>query len=107
MSMAHYALLDGDIVSQVIVGVGEGVDGVNWERYYGEQRGQRCLRCSYNTHGGVHRLGGTPYRMNYPGPGYRYDDRLDGFIPPCPGDGWTLDETTGTWKPPITPEKTS
>jgi len=22
---------------------------------------------------------------------------LQGFIPPCPGEGWTLDEATGTW----------
>jgi hypothetical protein len=33
----------------------------------------------------------------YAGIGYTYDERLDAFVPPCPGDGWTLDEATGTW----------
>jgi len=100
MSMAHYALLDSDdIVTSVIVGVDENVGGVDWERYYGETTGQRCLRCSYNTVGGVHLLGGTPFRLNYPGPGYRWDEQRNGFIPPRPGNGWTLDEATGTWLP--------
>ena len=30
---------------------------VYWEGYYGG-----CKRTSYNTHGGVHTLGGTPFR---------------------------------------------
>ena len=36
---------------------------------------------SYNTHGGVHRLGGTPFRKNYAGIGYKYDSSRDAFIP--------------------------
>jgi len=55
---------------------------------------------SYNTVGGVHRLGGTPFRKNHAGIGYTYDEDRDAFIPPSPFPSWTLDEETCLWKPP-------
>ena len=79
--MAHYAFIDDqNIVTEVIVGKDEG-QGVDWESHYAEIRGQRCLRTSYHTQGGVHLKGGTPFRMNYAGIGYRYDEQLDAFVP--------------------------
>lgn len=66
--MAHYAFLEGDVVVEVIVGRDEGElgrTGEQWEAYYADVRGLRCLRTSYNTRDGVHLLGGTPFRMNY------------------------------------------
>jgi hypothetical protein len=30
---------------------------------------------SYNTYSGQHRLGGTPFRKNYAGIGYTYDQQ--------------------------------
>ena len=39
---------------------------------------------SYNTQGGEHKLGGTPFRKNYAGVGYTYDQTKDAFIPPKP-----------------------
>lgn len=96
--MAHYAFLDeSDTVVEVIVGRDEGDGGVDWEQHYAEVRGLPCKRTSYNTHGGVHLLGGTPFRLNYAGIGYQYREDLDAFIPPCPGEGWVLYEATGTW----------
>lgn len=95
--MAHYAFLDeSNTVVEVIVGRDEG-GGVDWEAHYADVRGLRCLRTSYNTVCGQHLTGGVPYRGNYAGIGHRYDERLDAFIPPCPGDGWVLDETTFSW----------
>ena len=35
---------------------------------------------SYNTRGGVHLLGGTPFRKNHAGIGKRYDSDRDAFI---------------------------
>jgi len=97
--MAHYAFLnEKNIVVEVIVGRDEN-DG-DWETYYGNQRGQRCLRTSYNTYGGQHLDGGTPFRMNYAGIGYRYDETLDAFIPPQPDDTWTFDQSTCLWIAP-------
>jgi hypothetical protein len=39
---------------------------------------------SYNTYGGVHKLGGTPFRKNHARIGYTYDEDRDAFIPPQP-----------------------
>jgi len=103
--MAHYALLDdNNIVTQVIVGRDEDdlPEGItSWEDYYGNFHGQTCKRISYNTRGNQHTLGGTPFRGNYAGIGYRYDDTLDAFIPPSPFPSWTLDETTCLWVAPV------
>ena len=56
---------------------------------------------SYNTHGGVHSLGGTPFRKNYAGLGYTYDANRDAFIPPKPYNSWVLNETTCLWNAPV------
>ena len=100
--MAHYAFLDeNNVVTEVIVGKNEGEDNTDWEVHYGNFRGQTCKRTSYNTQGGVHSTGGTPYRKNYAGIGYTYDAQRDAFIPPKPFESWTLDEETCLWNPPV------
>jgi hypothetical protein len=99
--MAHYAFLDSNnIVTEVIVGKDEGEDGVDWEAHYGAFRGQQCKRTSYNTYGGVHSNGGTPFRKNYANIGYSYNQIRDAFIPPKPFASWTLNEDTCLWDPP-------
>ena len=99
--MAHYAFLDSNnIVTEVIVGKNEGEGGIDWEQHYGEFRGQPCKRTSYNTAGGVHSNGGTPYRKNYAGIGYTYDAGRDAFIAPKPFASWGLNETSCTWEAP-------
>lgn len=100
--MAHYALLENNIVTEVITGRDEDdlADGVtSWEDYYGALRGQRCLRTSYNTDAGQHLTGGTPFRGNYAGIGFTYDEALDAFIAPKPDGDYVLDEETFTWEP--------
>ena len=93
--MAHYAFLDdNNIVTEVITGRNEDevVDGISdWETYYGNLRGQRCVRTSYNAN----------IRKNYAGIGFRYDDDLDAFIPPQPYPSWLLNEDTAQWEAPI------
>ena len=56
---------------------------------------------SYNTIGGEHLLGGTPFRKNYAGIGYKYDQYRDAFIPPKNFDSWILNEETCTWESPV------
>ena len=98
--MAHYAFIDENyIVTEVIVGKDE--SNFDWERHYGDVRGQLCKRTSYNTIGGVHTTGGTPFRKNYAGIGYIYDPSLDAFYPPKPYSSWTLNETTCLWEAPV------
>ena len=74
--MAHFAFIDEQgIVTEVIVGRDEN-EGVDWEAYYAAVRGQRCVRTSYNG-----RIRGV-----YAGIGHRYDEQLDVFVPPSPGE---------------------
>jgi hypothetical protein len=102
--MAHYAFLDeNNLVVEVIVGLDEGQDGVDWEQHYGNFRGLKCKRTSYNTRNGVHVNGGTPFRKNYAGIGMIYREDIDAFIPPKPHDSWILNETIGDWESPIGP----
>jgi len=57
---------------------------------------------SYNTYGGVHLTGGTPFRKNFGGIGYKYDQTRDAFIAPRPSyPSWVLNETTCQWEAPI------
>jgi hypothetical protein len=78
--MAHYAFLDKDnIVTEVIVGIDETelIEGLSPEQWYGNYRGQTCVRTSYN---------GT-IRYNYAGIGYTYDPIDNAFIAPMPECG--------------------
>ena len=97
--MAHFCILDeNNIVTQVFVGKNEGDDGkigAEWEEYYGAKQ------TSYNTQGGVHLLGGTPFRKNYAGIGYTFDEERDAFISPKPYPSWLLNEDTCLWEPPV------
>ena len=100
--MAHYAFLnENNIVTEVITGKNEGEEGINWEQHYGNFRGQVCKRTSYNTIGGVHKLGGTPFRKNYASIGYTYDSQKDAFISQKPYNSWILNETTCLWEAPM------
>jgi hypothetical protein len=56
---------------------------------------------SYNTHGGVHKLGGTPLRKNHAGVGYTYDEDRDAFIPKKTYNSWILNEQTCLWEAPV------
>ena len=86
--MAHYAFLDdSNIVTEVIVGKDETelLDGLSPEEWYGNFRGQRCVRTSYNG----------KIRYNYAGIGFTYDPIDDAFIAPMPDcnhDALTLND---------------
>ena len=94
--MAHYAKVENGLVTQVIVAEAE-----FFETFVDSSPGE-WIQTSYNTHGGIHTLSGTPLRKNYAGIGYTYDRELDAFIPPKPYASWTLDEETCLWNAPVT-----
>jgi hypothetical protein len=90
INMAHYAFLDeNNIVTEVIVGKNEGEDGIDWEQWYGDFRGQVCKRTSYNGN----------IRKNYAGIGYTYREDIDAFVAPQPYPSWTLD-ADAKWQAP-------
>jgi hypothetical protein len=94
--MAHFAQIDANnIVTQVLVIEQDVVD----TGLFGEPNS--FVQTSYNTHGGVHTLGGTPLRKNYAGIGYTYDASRDAFIPPKPYNSWVLNEDTCLWNAPV------
>jgi hypothetical protein len=93
--MAHYAFLsEENIVTEVIVGIDETelIEGLDPETWYGNFRGQKCVRTSYNaaTNG---------FRKNYAGIGYTYDESIDAFYAPKPFPSWTLDKDA-KWQAP-------
>jgi hypothetical protein len=98
--MAHWAEIDNNnIVLRVFVGNNDEPDeGYEWLI---NNLGGRWIKTSYNTYAGVHKLGGTPFRKNYAGIGYTYDEQRDAFIPPKPeGNQWILNENTCQWDDP-------
>lgn len=92
--MAHYAFLgENNIVTEVITGRNEDevVEGISdWEKYYGDFRGQKCIRTSYN-----HNI-----RKQYAGIGYTYNEEADVFIAPQPYLSWVLNESHD-WVSPV------
>ncbi len=102
--MAHFAKLDennivisvhtvsNDVATDETVGINYLKNLYKWENW---------KQCSYNTFGGEHKLGGTPFRKNYPGSGYTYDSTRDAFISSQPYPSWILNETSCLWDPPV------
>ena len=103
--MAHFAKLGvGNKIIKVAVVNNDiatteqaGVDFLN--NLYGSR--DVWKQTSYNTKAGVHLNGGTPFRKNYAGVGYTYDQTRDAFIAPKPYNSWILNETTCQWEAPI------
>jgi len=103
--MAHFAKLGkGNQVEKVIavhndIAITEqaGVDFIN--NLY--KTSDVWKQTSYNTRGGVHKLGGTPFRKNYAGKGYKYDEDRDAFIGKKPYASWALNEDTCRWEAPV------
>jgi hypothetical protein len=97
--MAHFAKLDqNNVVVFVTVGRQED-DGKEAE--LSARTGDVYKQTSYNTRGGVHQYGGTPFRKNFAGIGYTYDEQRDAFIPPKPFASWVLNEESCLWESPV------
>ena len=104
--MAHFAKLGiGNIIEKIEV--------VHNDTATSEQAGVDFLnniyktndvwkQTSFNMDGGVHKLGGTPFRKNFAAIGYKYDEARDAFIEPKPYISWTLNNTSCRWEAPIT-----
>ena len=72
--MSHFAKVNKGLVVQVIR-----AEESFFETFVDDSPGE-WIQCSYNTLGGVHLLGGTPMRKNFPGIGSSYDTVRDAFI---------------------------
>ena len=107
--MAHFAELDvfHNVVRVVVVGDSDTADenGVEQEKlgkkFLHDMLGGTWIQTSFNTRCGQHQLGGTPFRKNYAGKGYTYDQARDAFIPSKPYPSWVLNEDTCKWDAPV------
>ena len=102
--MAHFAKVENQIVTQVIVAEPEFFD-----KFVDDSPGE-WIQTSYNTIGGVHYQAGTntpssdqskALRKNYAVIGGHYDAERDAFYGPQPYPSWTLDESTCQWECPV------
>ena len=107
--MAHYAKL-GANNKVIAVHVVADKDCQNADGVEDEEVGRQFLerihswplwkKTSYNTAGGQHKNGGTPFRGNYAGIGMTYDEDNDIFIGKKPYASWTLNTSTASWEAP-------
>lgn len=108
--MSHYAKVENEIVTRVIVAEAEFFDT------FVDDTPGKWIKTSYNMKGGVYHNPETNQpaedqsvidgdearqRKNYAGIGYSYDATRDAFIPPQPFPSWTLNETTCLWDAPV------
>ena len=88
--MGHFAKIEDGIVTFVTVSRDE---DDNRELEISAETGATYRRTSYNTHGGAHANGKTPFRYNYAGIGMIFDPNFgpDGaFFLPQPYPSWVL-----------------
>ena len=106
--MAHFVEIDAsNIVIKVVVlddkdtqdESGDEVESIG-AKYLSDGFGGTWKKTSYNTFGGVHSSGKSPFRKNYAGIGHTYDASKDAFYAPQPFASWTLNEATCQWDAP-------
>ena len=96
--MAHFAKLENNVVTQVIVVSNQDILDEN-----GQENEQKGIDFCSNLLGGtwIQTSYNGNIRKNYAGIGYTYDESRDAFIAPKPYASWVLDETTAQWKAPV------
>lgn len=98
--MAHFARIENNVVSAVIVvdnglllddnGIEQESLGVSFcQSLFGDTT--EWLQTSYNNN----------LRKNFASVGFTYDLNRDAFIAPQPFPSWVLNETSCNWEPPI------
>ena len=91
VALHNNELLDANGVEQEVNGINFLKNLTGWAIW---------KQTSYNTVANTHKLGGTPFRKNFAGIGYTYDEDKDAFIPKQPYNSWTLNESTCQWEAP-------
>jgi hypothetical protein len=110
--MAHFAKLGANskVIQVLTLNNGDmlNADGVEDEavgQQYLEQHNnwpaQMWIQTSYNTSGGQHKNGGTPFRGNYAGIGYTWDEDDQIFWPKKPYASWVKNNSEARWQSPI------
>ena len=110
--MAHFAKLgaNGKVIQVLTLdnkdmlnadGVEDETVGQQWLETHNNWPAQMWIQTSYNTSSNQHKLGGTPFRGNYAGIGYEWDEDNQIFWGKKPYASWVKDIATASWKSPI------
>jgi len=110
--MAHFAKLGANSkVIQVLTlnnsdmlnadGVEDETVGQIYLETHNNWPAQMWIQTSYNTSGGQHNDGGTPFRGNYAGIGYTWDEDNQIFWPKKPHASWVKNNSEARWQSPI------
>jgi len=110
--MAHFAKLGSNSkVIQVLTldnkdmlnadGVEDETVGQQYLEKHNNWPAQMWIQTSYNTSGGQHKDGGTPFRGNYAGIGYTWDEDDQIFWPKKPYASWVKNNSEARWQSPI------
>jgi hypothetical protein len=112
--MAHFAKLgaNGKVIQVLTMdndkmlnadGVEDETVGQQWLETHNNWPAQMWIQTSYNTQSNQHKLDGTPFRGNYAGIGYQWDEDDQIFWPKKPYASWVKNYTTANWDSPIGP----
>ena len=110
--MAHFAKLgaNGKVIQVLTLdnkdmlnadGVEDEGVGQQWLERHNNWPAQMWIQTSYNTQDNQHKLGGTPFRGNYAGIGYEWDEDNQIFWPKKPYASWVKDTSDAQWHSPI------
>ena len=110
--MAHFAKLgaNGKVISVLTLdnkdmlnadGVEDETVGQQYLELHNNWPAQMWIQTSYNTKANTHNKGGTPFRGNYAGIGYEWDEDNQIFWTKKPFPSWVKDITTANWQSPI------
>ena len=110
--MAHFAKLgaNGTVIAVLTLnnsdmfnasGVEDETVGQQYLELHNNWPAQMWIQTSYNTQGGQHKNGGTPFRGNYAGIGYTWDEEDQIFWPKKPYASWVKHIPSASWKSPI------
>jgi hypothetical protein len=110
--MAHFAKLgaNGKVIAVLTLnnsdmlnadGVEDETVGQQYLERHNNWPAQMWIQTSYNTAGGQHKSGGTPFRGNYAGIGYTWDEDDQIFWPKKPYASWVKNNAEARWQSPI------
>jgi hypothetical protein len=110
--MAHFAKINNDkkVIAVLtlnnsdmlnVSGIEEELVGQQYLEKHNNWPAQMWIQTSYNTSGGQHKNGGTPFRGNYAGIGHTWDEENQIFWSEKPFTSWVKHIPTASWKSPI------
>ena len=110
--MAHFAKLgaNGKVIQVLTLdnkdmlnanGVEDESVGQQYLELHNNWPAQMWIQTSYNTSANQHSGGGTPFRGNYAGIGYEWDEDNQIFWPKKPYASWVKNTSDAQWHSPI------